>query len=200
MNQQTFLEQLRQGLSGLPQEEIEARLAFYSEMIDDQMEDGISEEDAVSSVGSVEDIVAQTVEEVPLAKIARERIRPKKPLRWVEILLLVLGSPIWLSLGIAVLAVLLACFAAIWAIVVALWAVFAALAAASLAALAGCVALAVRGYAMVGVAVLATGLVASGLTIFLLFAGKGCTLGIWQVTGLAGRWMKNCLMKREVAE
>lgn len=107
MNQQTFLEQLRQGFSGLPQEEIEARLAFYSEMIDDQMEDGISEEDAVSSVGSVEDIVAQAVEEVPLAKIARERIRPKKPLRWVEILLLVLGSPIWLSLGIAVLAVLL---------------------------------------------------------------------------------------------
>lgn len=200
MNQQTFLSQLRQGFSGLPQEEIEARLAFYSEMIDDQMEDGIPEEDAVLNVGSVEDIVAQAVEEVPLVKIARERIRPKKPLRSVEILLLVLGSPIWLSLGIAVLAVIFACCVSIWAIVVALWAVFAALAAGSLAALAGCVVLAVRGHVVTGVAALAAGLVSIGLTIFLLFAGKGCTLGVWQATGLAGRWMKNCLMKREVAE
>ncbi len=43
MNKQAFLTQLRKGLSGLPQEDIEERLAFYSEMIDDRIEEGLSE-------------------------------------------------------------------------------------------------------------------------------------------------------------
>ena len=37
MNKQEFLTQLRQGLSGLPQDDIEKRLTFYSEMIDDRI-------------------------------------------------------------------------------------------------------------------------------------------------------------------
>ena len=47
MNKQEFLARLQKGLSGLPGEEIEEHLAFYSEMIDDRMEDGIPEETAV---------------------------------------------------------------------------------------------------------------------------------------------------------
>ena len=47
MNKQEFLAQLRKGLSGLPKEDIDERLTFYSEMIDDRMEDGIPEETAV---------------------------------------------------------------------------------------------------------------------------------------------------------
>ena len=47
MNKVEFLEQLRRGLNGLPQEEIEERVTFYSEMIDDRIEEGFSEEEAV---------------------------------------------------------------------------------------------------------------------------------------------------------
>lgn len=47
MNKQEFLVKLRKGLSGLPKEDIEERLTFYSEMIDDRMEEGLSEEEAV---------------------------------------------------------------------------------------------------------------------------------------------------------
>ena len=46
MNKQEFLNQLRSGLNGLPHEEIEERVMFYSEMIDDRVEEGLSEEDA----------------------------------------------------------------------------------------------------------------------------------------------------------
>ena len=49
MGKQEFLAQLRKGLQGLPQEDIEERLTFYSEMIDDRMEEGLSEEEAVSA-------------------------------------------------------------------------------------------------------------------------------------------------------
>ena len=59
MNKQEFLMQLRKGLSYMPQEDIEERLTFYSEMIDDRMEEGLSEEDAVLAVGPVDDIISQ---------------------------------------------------------------------------------------------------------------------------------------------
>ena len=97
MNKQEFLEQLRKGLSGLPQNDIEEGLTFYSEMIDDRMDEGLSEEEAVSAIGSVDEIVKQVVADIPLAKIAKESIKPKRRLSAGEIVLLALGSPIWFS-------------------------------------------------------------------------------------------------------
>lgn len=51
MTKQEFLTQLEENLLGLPQNEIEERIIFYSEMIDDKIEEGYSEEDAVSKTG-----------------------------------------------------------------------------------------------------------------------------------------------------
>ena len=56
MLKQEFLAQLRDALCGLPQRDIDERLTFYSEMIDDRMEEGLSEEEAVAAVGSVDEI------------------------------------------------------------------------------------------------------------------------------------------------
>ena len=66
MNKDQFLEELRKKLSGLPQEDIDERLAFYSEMIDDRMEEGITEEDAVAGLGTVDSVVEQIMSEIPL--------------------------------------------------------------------------------------------------------------------------------------
>lgn len=94
MDKQAFLTALRSGLSGLPQDDIEERLTFYGEMIDDRMEEGLSEEEAVAAIGEVSEIARQAVADTPLAKIAKERIRPKRRLKTWEIVLLALGSPI----------------------------------------------------------------------------------------------------------
>ena len=75
MNKREFLARLRKELSGLPQSDREERLAFYSEMIDDRMEEGLSEEDAVSAVGSVEEIAAQIVADFPSANLFFLRAR-----------------------------------------------------------------------------------------------------------------------------
>ena len=53
MLKQEFLAQLRDALCGLPQCDIDERLTFYSEIIDDRMEEGLLEEEAVAAVGSV---------------------------------------------------------------------------------------------------------------------------------------------------
>ena len=76
MTKMQFLMSLHDQLSGLPKEDVEQRLNFYSEIIEDSMEEGLSEADAVTALGSIEEIVAQIIEETPLVKIAKEKSGP----------------------------------------------------------------------------------------------------------------------------
>lgn len=65
MTKSKFLSLLKAGLSGLPQCDIEERVKFYTEIIDDRIDDGIAEEKAVDEIGAVNEIVAQILEEYP---------------------------------------------------------------------------------------------------------------------------------------
>ena len=85
MNKQEFLMRLREGLSGLPQNEIEERLTFYSEMIDDRIEEGLSEEQAIGEIGDIDEIISQIVADIPLAVLVKEKVKPSRKLRVWEI-------------------------------------------------------------------------------------------------------------------
>ena len=128
MNKQEFLEQLKGRLAGLPAADVEERLEFYSEMIDDSIEEGLSEEEAVSQVGTVNDVARQIIGEIPLSKIVKENVKPRRKLRAWEIVLLVLGSPVWVSLLIAAVCIILSLYISLWAVIISFWAVFLALA------------------------------------------------------------------------
>ena len=65
MKKQEFLRALWNKLSELPKEDIETSLDYYAEMIEDRMESGLSEEEAVAAVGSVEDAAKQNMAERP---------------------------------------------------------------------------------------------------------------------------------------
>ena len=199
MSKQEFLAQLRKGLSGLPQDDIEERLTFYSEMIEDRKEEGLSEEEAVSAVGSVNEIVTQVVAETPFAKIAKERIKSKMRLSVGEIVLLVLGSPIWISLGIAAFAVILSLYISLWAVIISLWAVFASFAACSIGGVLACVVFIVGGNGASGCAMLSACIVCAGLAIFMFYGCKAATKGTWILTKKIAIWTKNCFIKKEVA-
>jgi len=199
MSKQEFLFQLRKGLLGLPQEDIEERLTFYSEMIDDRMEEGIPEEEAVSAVGSVDKIVAQIVADIPLTKLVKEKIKPKKRLRTWEIVLLALGSPIWLSLLIAAFAIILSFYASLWAVIISLWAVFASVAACALGGVAAGIVIACSGNALSGITMLAAGIVCAGLSIFMFYGCKVAIKGILLLTKKFAVWIKNCFIKKEEA-
>ena len=81
MNKAEFLARLRRGLAGLPREDVEERLTFYSETIDDRMEEGLTEEEAVADLGDVDEIAAQIVADTPLPRLVKERARSKRALR-----------------------------------------------------------------------------------------------------------------------
>ena len=199
MSKQEFLVQLRKGLSGLPREDIEERLTFYSEMIDDRMEEGFLEEEAVSAVGTVDEIVIQVVAETPLAKIAKERMKSKRRLGAGEIALLALGSPIWLSLGIVVLSVILSLYAALWSMVISLWTVFGSLIGCAFGGVVTGTVIACSGNVLSGIAMLAAGIICAGLSIFMFYGCKAATKGILILTKKFAVWIKNCFMKKEEA-
>ena len=78
MTKVDFLAALKNGLSCLPQEDIVERLNFYSEMIDDRIGDGLSEENAVKETGDVNEIITQIIADVPLSKLIKQKIKPKR--------------------------------------------------------------------------------------------------------------------------
>ena len=59
MNKSDFTVELYEKLSSIPFKEIDERLSFYIEIIDDKIDEGISEDEAVASVGSVDEIVKE---------------------------------------------------------------------------------------------------------------------------------------------
>lgn len=200
MNKQKFLEELRKGLSnipGLPRDEVEERLSFYGEMLDDRTEEGLSEEAAVSAVGSVDEIISLTVSEIPLAKIAKERIKPKRRLKTWEIVCLILGSPVWISLLIAAFAVILSVYIVLWSVLISLWSVFIAFVCGALGCIAWGIALSRVESVLAGIAAFAAALVCAGFSVFTFYGCKSATGGILRLTGKIAVLIKSGFIGRK---
>lgn len=183
MNKEQFLDELRRELSGLPQEDIEERIAFYEEMIVDRMDEGMSEKEAVSGIGSVEEIARQIMSEIPLTKLVKEKVRPKRSLKAWEIVLLVLGSPVWIPLAIAAVAVLLSVYAVLWAVVICVYAVDFSFAAGTLAGVVGVFAYLKAGNPVGALFSLGTGIVCAGLAILMFFVSVWITKAVIKLGG-----------------
>lgn len=121
MNKQEFLSRLKEKLPA--NEDTQERLSFYSEMIDDRKEEGMSEEEAVAEIGTVESVLSQILSEIPLSKLVKETVKPKRSLKAWEIVLLILTSPVWISLLIAAFVIVISVYIVIWSLLISLWAI-----------------------------------------------------------------------------
>lgn len=126
MNKQDFLTALESALSGLGEEEIKKSLDFYAELIDDAVENGENEEEAVERIGSVEETAQKIINETPLARLVKENVKKHK---WstFEIILIIVSSPIWVPIAAAVISVGLSLYCTLWAIAASFFSVFAGL-------------------------------------------------------------------------
>lgn len=197
MSKQEFLAELRKALSGLPQGDVEDRLTFYSEMIDDRMEEGLAEEAAVSEIGTVGEVAAQIVGEIPLTKLVKERVRPKRALRVWEIVLLALGSPLWLSLLVALLSVIFSGYMVVWAVIFCLWTMEAALMGCAFYGAVASLIHVVQGNGFIGFATLGAGAFCAGLSIFLFFGCIEATKGILLLTKKVALGVKSLFIRKE---
>lgn len=199
MNKQDFLARLRQALSGLPQDDIEERLAFYNEMIDDRAEDGLTEEAAVAELGPVDKIAAQIAAEIPLPRLVRERMKTTRRFRTWELVLLILGFPVWLPLLTAAFAILLSLYIVIWAVIISLWAVWISFIAGALGGLAAGVMFICQGNGTQGLIMISAGVVLAGLSVFLFFGCRAATRGAAILTKKLAAGVRSLFLRKERA-
>ncbi len=222
MTKLKFLLELEKQLSSLSQQDMEEQLTFYCEMIEDRVEEGFSEEDAVAQFGSIDEIAAQILAEHTVEKLAcREEetaaeeenplpveVQMKRRLKPWEITLLVLGSPLWISLSIAVLAVAFSLvvgalaagfslFAALWSVVISLWVVVVSLIACAGALPVAAVYFICCDYTLSGLAVIGASLVCGGLGILFFYGCKLATRGAALLTKIAAIALRNCFRRKE---
>ena len=122
-----FLMALEKALAQLPEEDRKASIEYYSEIIDDRMEEGMPEAEAVASLGPVEKIAEQTLMELPLSTLVKNKIKSRGKRTVGELLLLILGFPVWFPVLVTVVAVIFAVYVCIWAVDICLYAVDVAL-------------------------------------------------------------------------
>lgn len=172
MNKQEFLDALRSQLDWLSDSEKQKTEQFYSEMIDDRMEDGMSEQEAVESLGSIDDIIEEikkNMSDQPAAPAqtqadTAEKSSGKAP--WV--VLAICGFPVWLPLAIAAFSILFAIYISILAVTASLFVATVCLAVAAFAAvLCGIIACFTVGFAP-GLALIGSGIAIAGLFIMLV--------------------------------
>lgn len=190
MNKQEFLSGLREKLSGAPQSEVEDRLIFYGEMIEDRMEEGMSEEDAVKAVGDVDEIVTEIISSIPMSTLVKEKKKSKRKMKAWEIVLLAIGSPLWIVLLATAFVIILTVYIVIWSIVISLWAVGAAMAGCALGSVAILVLNCIYGSVWTGLAMLGMGLVLAGISIFWFFGCKALTKCVVLLTKKIILWIK----------
>lgn len=199
MNKQEFLLALRGALSALPEADIRASVDYYAEIIDDRMEEGIPEAEAVASLGSVVAAAEQILLDMPLPKLVKARVKPKRKLRAWEIVLLAVGSPVWFPILLALAAVVLAVYIVLWAVAVSLYAADIGVGAGLAAGVAGAVLLFVMGHPASALALLSAGFVCGGLAIFGFFGCNAAAKGIWRLGKLMWRGIKSCFIRKEGA-
>ena len=197
MNKYEFLYKLEKKLDRLPRKEVNERLSFYSEMIDDLVEEGLTEEQAIDQIGSVEEIAEQITNDVPLGKIIVDKVKPKRKLSALEIILLIIGSPIWGAILISLFAVILSVYACLWAGIITLWAVGVCLPILAVACVVMCVITLISGNGTITLLFLSGSLISTGLSMLYYAAVKPITKGMAFLTAKPTKLIKNAFISKE---
>lgn len=197
MRKQEFLDKLKASLWAMPEADKQRSMDYYAEMIDDRMEDGLSEEEAVAAVGDLDEIVKQILHETPRPPVAvqKEQKQRKHGLEAWLIVLLVLGSPLWISLVTAVVSVVFSVYVSLWSVVIVLYTVAVAVGAAAIGCLIG-------SFFMIGrpgviVVSIGTALLCAGLAILLFILGNLAAKGMIGLTKLCWQGIKSIFQRKE---
>ncbi len=197
MNKIAFLQALEEKLKALPKEDRTRSLEYYFEIIDDHMDEGMTEEEAVAACGSVEEIAQQILMDTPLPKLVKQTVKPKRRMRAWEIVLLAVGSPLWLSLLIAAMAIILAICVVLWVVVIAIYAAAIVCGAVGTAMAAMATVSLVQGQFLPALFFFGCGLICAGLTILLFIAGTWAAKGVLALIKLMFRGIKRCFVRKE---
>ena len=95
----------------------------------------MTEEEAVASLEDVSVIAERILQDTPITTLVKTKVKPKNGWTTAAIVAAIIGSPIWLSILIALVAVVVSVVIAFWAVVISIAAAMAAIILAGLALL-----------------------------------------------------------------
>lgn len=194
MTKKEFLAKGRKALSHLSKEELEERLAFYGEMIDDRMEEGLSETDAVMQILKSEETVAHLFLD---ESFEEEKDEEKKGVgEGAKTALIVAGSPLWFALTVAAVVLWISLAATAFSVVVAVWSVFISFAVTAPVSVLGGIVIALFGRPLAGVAMVGVGLICAGLAVFTYYGAKVVGKGGWRLVKKSVAAVKKCFEKK----
>ena len=167
MTRKEFLDGLRQEMRGLPMQEIEQTIHYYSEIIADRMEEGMTEEAAVAKMEPMH-VIAKRV----AADFKGVTTTPRRKLPGFLIVLLILGFPLWFPLLATGVALMVVALTLAWVMVLVLWAVCLGLFSGGMAAI---ITLFLGGFhtGLPFLGQMGLGMAAMGFSIFLFYGAKG---------------------------
>lgn len=196
MEKLDFLSALDERLEGLPDADRQASLDYYSEILDDLMESGMTEPDAVASLGSMDAIAEQILLDTPLPKLVKANMK-KRRMTGLEITLLIVGFPIWLPILISLFAVVLAVYISLWAVVISLYAADLAIAVVAPAGIFATVILFAQGQPAAALLFLGAALVCAGISILMFLGCNATAKGMWLLGKLILRGIKACFIRKK---
>ena len=179
MTKQEFLSELWDRLSGLPGEDVGRSMDYYSEMIDDRMEEGLSEEEAVKALGPMDEVIAQILMETSLPKLVKAKVKRKWSAPIGQIILIILGSPIWMPLCIVALVIFPVFWVLLLALLLVLYAGDLCVAAVGLAGFFGAGVQVFSGRLAQGAFLLGGGLASAGAAVLLFFGLNVIAKGVF---------------------
>ena len=197
MNKEEYLDAIRGRISAMPADDINRFMDYYSEMIDDRMEDGLSEDEAVADMGSPDAAVEQILEEMPLTKLVKEKIKPKHELKAWEVVLIVLGSPVWIPLLITAAVLLLTLWIVAFALLISFYAVVLSFVVAGICGLICTIPLFIANSPYIAVLMLGAALIGIGIAILFVVSVKPVTVGIFKVCRASVNGIKRMFVKEK---
>ena len=194
MTKKEFLNELDNRLAGLPEDERKDRLAFYSEAIDDRVDEGKSEVEAVEDLGGIDGVVNDIAKDTSLVKLVAQKVKPKRSLKAWEIVLLVLGFPLWFPLTLTAFILMSVFYLLLWVFVIVAYAVEISLSIGSIGALV--VFFLTIGSGSPNVIALGAAIMCAGGAVLFLFACYGATVGTLNLTKKIFTGIKKAIIRK----
>lgn len=112
MTKSTFIDTLRGLLESLNEDECNKFISYYEEIIEDYKESGLSEQEVIKKIGSPKSVANNILREQDSININIPSFNSKL----LNIILLILGFPLWGSLLLTVVLLILSAYIIIWCI------------------------------------------------------------------------------------
>lgn len=184
MKKEEFLKKLKEELENANINNTNDIIEYYEEIIDDKIEEGITEKEAVSSIGSIDTIIKNELLDRPMTTIIKEKVKDKKEkaekngTKPLLIALIILGIPVWVPLLIGLIGIIIGILCSVFGIIIALFASILGIGIASIACLFTCIVSIFTNSGHITLMVFSVGLILAGLVMLLIPFSALITKGI----------------------